>query len=377
MEKHLRRTAFASFALVCFVLGSVTTLADGFTDINAARSLLHPGGASARQPAMTLGAHDAGDVYHNGATLYCSQCHVMHASTQHPTDGALVPDPFGPFPQSFTPSPHLLKAADPVALCLTCHDGFAGIPDVVGADVNGLSDRAGGFFASANEDNPRGHKLEYGLSSDPNDLCYRCHFVGSFATASVTCIDCHNPHGNAKARNLQWASWPGGEPDFGLYTNAGATGMQKYESQNIGYGNPGISTVREVTNMCTDCHHVFSGSYYIDPNGNGIHNLHPTYDSERGSTNNITQGEPRGTTDPAHWSGGTGAGFLSTPRLRFVNHFAADYASATVVDPDLNGVFCLSCHKAHGSDKAFALAWDPVAGKFGEGCDQCHARALQ
>lgn len=371
MTTAIRHTILIPATLILCALG---VQADGFTDIAAARAQLHPGGASPRIPTMARGARDAGDVYHNGATLLCSQCHVMHASQQHAIDGTAGPDPFGPFPQSYTPAPHLLKATDPVALCLTCHDGFSGIPDVVGADVNGLADRSAGFFAAPNEYNPRGHKLEYGLTSDPNDLCYRCHFVGSFATASVTCIDCHNPHGNGKVRNLQWASWPGGEPDYGMYTRPGSLGMTKYESGNIGHGDPGVSTVREVTNMCTDCHHVFSGDYYIDADGDGIHERHPSYNSEWGSYNSIVQGESRGTTVPAHWVDGTGGGFLMTPRVRYVNRGATDFSSATTVNASTNGVFCLSCHKAHGNDHAYSLTWDPVVGQYGEGCDQCHAK---
>ncbi len=366
----------SNYILAGFLLWSTAAAADGFKDIQAARNSIHKGSTAPRLPKSALGAKDAGSVYHTGATLYCSQCHVMHASEQHPQDGPIGPDPFGPYPQSFTPARNLLKSIDPVTLCLTCHDGMSGAPDVVGADVNGLADRSAGHFALPEVDNPRGHKLGLGLSSNPDDLCYRCHFAGTFATASVSCIDCHNPHGNGKARNLQWASWPGGEPEFGLYERVGSTGLSKYESANIGHGDPNDGVTREVTNMCIDCHHVFSGDWNIDPDGNGIHNRHPSYNSEQGSYNTIAQGQSRGTTDPDHWTNGAGAGFLATPRVRFVNRGATDFVSATAVSAD-NGVFCLSCHKAHGGDNAFALTWNPVGGINGEGCDQCHNKTVQ
>jgi hypothetical protein len=354
-----------------------TARAGGFADPQAARNYIHPSGSLQKAPTAALRNPNETVPFHNGATLYCADCHVMHASKQHPLDGETNSDPFGPFPQSNTPAPSLLKASDPVALCLACHNNVSGIPDVVDADVNGLADRAAGHFAAPNVSNPRGHKLEYGLGSDPNALCDRCHFEGSMATAAVSCIDCHNKHGNGKYRNLQWASWPGEEPNFGVFTKAGASGMAKYEAANTGYYDPGQPDTREVTNMCTDCHHVYTGSDFNDPNGTGFHVKHPSYDSERDNINNIAQGAARGTSDPAHWEAGTGAGFVSTPRLRYVNHLATDFGSSQAVDASVNGVFCLSCHKAHGGDNSFGLLWDPTLQFGGEGCDQCHNKTAQ
>lgn len=169
-------------------------------------------------------------VYHTEGTLVCSDCHTMHASMQHDFAGGTEGVPY-----SGGANPKLLKANDPVYVCLACHDGRSGIPDVLGADVNGLTERAAGFFDQPNTPNYRGHNLGTGLNLDT--LCDRCHFVGEMATASVSCIDCHNPHGNGKARNLQWASWPGGEPDFGMYLRPGVTGLAKYERANEGYGS--------------------------------------------------------------------------------------------------------------------------------------------
>lgn len=311
--------------------------------------------------------------YHNGTTLVCSMCHVMHASEQHSlTSGSA--DAFGSYPRESVPNKNLLRKADAVALCIACHDGNVGIPDVVGADINGLTDRSAGQFELPSVANPRGHKLDYGLSQDDWELCTRCHFGGQMPTAAVSCIDCHNPHGNHKARNLQWASWPGGEPDFGLFVSPAATGMSRYEAANIGYGTGNNDALREVTNMCNDCHHVYTGSGYNDPSNEGIHSLHPSYDSERDDVNYVGQGDGTGTTDGAHWNDGLGAGFVGTARLRFVKTTATNYANSHEIDAATNGVFCLSCHKAHGGDNAFGLRWDPSSGPGGKGCEQCHNR---
>src|SRR3972149_5309002 len=104
--------------------------------------------------------------------------------------------------------------------------------------------------------------------------------------------------------------------------------MQRYEASNVAYGTLNSPVLREVNNMCIDCHHVFSGGWYVDNDGDSIHERHPVYDSERSSMNDIAQGEMDGGSAPDHWEGGTGSGFEGTSRLRFMNSGAADYASA-------------------------------------------------
>jgi cytochrome c2 len=298
----------------------------------------------------------------------------MHASQQHNYQGTTDPEGnIASFPWETTPTAYLLKAPDPLDLCLSCHDNVSGVPDVVGADVNGLTERSAGYFDAPEVDNPRGHNLGRGLDTSPGfGICMRCHSAPPDA-AKVTCVDSHNPHGNGNPRNLQWASDPESTPPLGLFNPDGLTGLAKYERTNVRYGTDNTANLREVTNMCIDCHHVFSGQSYIDPDADDIHSRHPAYDSERTGINHIADGVTRGTTDPAHWEGGTGSGFDGTERVPFVVDGATDFATASVVDANTNGVFCLSCHKGHGSSSPFSLVWD-VNGEVGrKGCDQCHA----
>lgn len=64
-------------------------------------------------------------AFHGKTDLVCEECHAMHQSSE-PDEG-----PFG----------HLLIKESSTELCLTCHDGKAGVPDVIGEDdVNGLLD---------------------------------------------------------------------------------------------------------------------------------------------------------------------------------------------------------------------------------------------
>ncbi len=304
--------------------------------------------------------------YHNGATLVCSDCHTMHYSQQHEYGGAAGQ---GLPALSGGPASKLLRRGTALDLCLACHDGLTAVPDVLKEDTNGLADnRAAGYFpADPDATTYKGHNLK----RDPGYLCERCHMGGSFGTAGATCIDCHNPHGNAGYRNLQWAAHPGdlSKPKIMAFYNG--SGIYKYSQANIGYTAPeGDNTWREVSNICLDCHHVYSGGGYTGGDTSPFHR-HPVTESERGAYFPINR--PGANTDPTHWVNGTGNGF-SIARLPFVVRNASTYADATQV-AGTNEVFCLTCHQGHGSGNAFGLRWAYGSGEPGTsqaGCNQCH-----
>ncbi len=333
-------------ALVLAVTASSSAPTSSRRDASSAD--LHPGGATR---AASGNFADARPRYHVRGAMVCADCHLAHTSADS------------------SRGPSALVPADPLDVCLRCHDDQERIPDVVGADANGLRQRSAGHFAAPGVRNLNGHDLGRGLGAE--DLCERCH-GGGMAGASVTCTDCHDPHGNGVARNLRWASAPDRTPDLGLFTNPAASGPERYEARSVTYGTLDSDELREASSVCLDCHHVFSGRIHVDRDGDGVHERHPAYDSERHSPNTIARGRAKQTTSPAHWNAGDGAGFGETPRLRTVVRGARDFAGASRVDADRNGVFCLSCHRAHGSDQPFALTYDASPRTAPAGCLQCH-----
>lgn len=299
----------------------------------------------------------------HGDALECNRCHTMHYSE----DGKALQSGEGPFV-------HLLTKERSTELCLSCHDGQVGAPDVIGEeDANHLTERAAGFFTQMNTENANGHNIQTG-EINSNDLCSTCHSGGNFSTATMGCLDCHDPHGKSpdsdpdySYRNLRWANSSDDNPILRAFIKPGVAGLDVYEQENIGYAAPDTeeSDWREVTNICLRCHHNFADDGFTR-NSEGVCFRHPSTDSERGIWEPIGgNGSPK--TDTEHWKTGTGPSF-TIGRVPFVVSGAVDYAEARSGSVP-NEVFCLTCHKAHGSKYENALRWSPSSSK---GCQQCH-----
>jgi predicted CXXCH cytochrome family protein len=112
----------------------------------------------------------------------------------------------------------------------------------------------------------------------------------------------------------------------------------------------------------------------LPENEHGICIRHPNTESERVAWEAINK--HTGGTDPAFWFAGSGDPFNPdlTPggRLPFIvsEADAADYSTA-VTPAENNQVFCLSCHKPHGSLYNSAMRWD-YPNDSNLGCQQCH-----
>ena len=385
-KRFFRRRKLALLLVLTFVLAAPPLRSADAPSILGQPVHRRPGssGVGIRPTAALAGPTDGVAMYHVGGNLLCSDCHSVHFSESHGFSGGTVSTtgvPDGDWLGATGPNKYLLKAPSPTELCLACHDGQTFAPDVVTTDSYGVSQRPAGYFDGLESPNYKGHKI----SRDPNsglgssDLCSRCHFAGSMATAAVQCVDCHNPHGNASYRNLWWASAPGSEPPILASIRSGATGKARYEAANVAYPAPsGSSSWAEVTNMCIDCHHTFFAPWYTDnggsPGGFSPYHRHPGLNSESGGSYPINRTTAH--TDAANWVAG-GVGF-TIPRLPFAVAGATDFASASAV-AGTNQVFCLTCHQAHGSENPFGLRWDYGSRSATglDGCRQCHNNVFQ
>jgi predicted CXXCH cytochrome family protein len=292
--------------------------------------------------------------YHNGPTLICADCHELAAGAQDPSlSQPVVEDPDSPV--ATDPSPGTgghLNAGDVNGLCLFCHAGRRGVPDVMGPDINGLGERSAGEFEVAGASNRHGHDLG----------------------PSLTCVSCHDPHGNGNPRNLRVASDPDAEVSLGLFIRPGSKGLDRYERRNVAYGTLDSPALREVSALCLDCHGSAIGPTGQQKGTHGGYLRHPSYDSPADQVNRISDGGLRGSTAPAYWDLGIGTDFEVVPRVPFVTAGANGFFAAAQVDAGRNGVFCLSCHSAHGTGNPFGLRWSQTGSEGVAGCNQCHAK---
>ena len=269
--------------------------------------------------------------WHVGEGLLCVDCHTMHNSLAH-TPMRYDRDP--------NPAPHLLRNATTLSLCLYCHDGAdPNSPDVV-APVSYVSNPAGGFFPTQySQQTGTAHVL-----ASPNPLTP----PGGSTAMTLACTTCHDQHGNGNYRNLR--TDPAGTGTASITVMAKQTvlpdGMnpaQVYVPGNIVYKS-GISE------WCGACHGQFHGRTSSQEGTGSPWFRHPedlTISSSRHADYNA-------------WSLGTMA-----------NRVPVQSPNDDLVPSTDDQVFCLSCHKAHGSANRAALFFSDGA-TLTSTCQQCH-----
>lgn len=341
-------------------------------------------------PATVL----AGD-YHSGATLFCTDCHVMHASQQHGYDD----DGTGSFTTPVGTNTYLLRD-DVNSLCLTCHGGLAGVPDVYGANANAGVRQAGalnedGIVLDTDYHNGNGHTLG-STDAAPG---------GTWSNAAgLGCVDCHNPHGfhplatgTENYRNLQ--SQPGTASSGVLISYATGTNVLTADVfQVAGSGTPavhyGVSNVHfnepstsqsDYATFCMGCHTDFHGSPGAAnmggvAAGSGFDEWirHPTAGTDIGAVGG----------DHSSLATWTGGGKTNWAKVMSASGDWPDNPGASSFAD--NTPSCMTCHKGHGNQNAFGLIFISGTGTLTEQgddgdvasgtasvknmCKQCHVQ---
>lgn len=332
-------------------------------------------------------------TYHN-SPLVCSDCHVMHASyagTLYNAGAGFV---------------NLLKATNTATLCLNCHasngtDAAANTlaPRVAGSTGSGTGGRvgtspgtvsgdslAGGYFGpdavftnvsgGADYTSVNGHDLEVTAEgAAPPGADAADGFRVPAGNQLLTCSTCHDQHGNANYRNLKYDPNTNNAEINSCTVVVTVGGAANYRGDSdVWRASSGANYYgQDVTSFCQDCHERFgpintyagaagqtgAGPYdnegLVD-NASGANSHHPI-DSDLAATigGNYTT-----------YSGGD-----TVPLLR----------TSGAATPSGNSVFCLSCHRAHGSNRDSSLRWyqdpnvgsDTVAGGTA-GCQICHSK---
>jgi predicted CXXCH cytochrome family protein len=261
----------------------------------------------------------AGGDWHTDKLLVCSDCHTSHNSA----GGSPLR-----YDNSPDPAQHLLRGADEVSLCLACHDGAnPRAPDVL-APVGYVANPAGGAFSSrGGEDTGTAHDL---LPPTPVLV------PSGDALMVLTCSSCHDPHGNGNYRNLR--NRPGGQAGTGTPVVVDQTKIANGSNPTEVYPESNLKYRSGVSQWCLDCHTQIDVTHshpYDRPISGSFFASYTTWSSVVGVRVPV-----QSPTDPA-------------------------------VPSTDDQVFCLSCHKAHGTGNPYLLRFvDEMS--LDSTCIQCH-----
>ena len=339
---------------------------------------------------FTGGTALAGD-YHTGATLYCSDCHVMHYSQSHgySPSGAGLYAPLG----AAGPYTFLLRN-DVNDLCLTCHDGSSFAPDVLEANFASNVREAGAL----NRDSVAPYYQTTGHTLDSTDT--PPGGSGAWApdpTEGFTCVNCHNQHGGSSTavpnpyRNLRRnvGGTSGIEPpSYAKGTNDLTKDVfekfsNDYDAADVNFNEPD-QTKSAMGNWCGGCHSNFHGGPgSTNTGGTGT----PAVDFDRHPTAGVNIGAAGGGHSSANiFATGDRNGTPTTPKLNWVKVMTntQNWKPATGAEVTDHTPTCITCHKGHGNKNAFGLIYmngtnaggiteeGTAGGVYKDLCKQCH-----
>ncbi len=310
-------------------------------------------------------------VHKAAGGLDCSGCHTMHNSQQNASMGG-------------SPTARLLKATTTEGLCLSCHDTAgsqyttysATVPAVKGTpagtpaagnftDLDGVND------AAATANSGKGHNLGAGALASITPA------GGVAITTGFTCNNCHDPHGVSTDsatvsafRNLKFTptgSGGGGPAVINAGPAEGTLASAVYPETSYYYGKvTGGAAISNLSQWCGTCHDAFYG----DANTN----VASPY--VRHSTSNPTTYHRLSSVDSANYLAVAEASrFPAEDTSTSLSANSGNVTNKAAGNEAPDGVFCLSCHKAHATANADGVRWAYNAASQtspGSGCQQCH-----
>lgn len=314
---------------------------------------------------------EAGD-YHN-TPLICSDCHVMHAMTTH---GIVTYNAGAGYL-------YLLKQVNTNTLCLSCHsaDGPNAITAPLIADYVGADTICGGGFnlghtaasayttvaAGTDYVDSRGHDLYNSAGAQPEP-------PGEPGTGEdwddgvnyMRCTTCHDQHGNANYRNLQ-TDPNANNPDISSCTITAQYVADNWNDTSV-WQDSGVMSVTDISLFCGDCHQWFAPSA---ASATGVASAGAVYDAD-GRVDNVAGANTHHPVD-----------FMLTAAVQ--TNYEQGLGAATPGGGDTyplvnstgarDAVFCLTCHRAHGTANNDSLRFDPTAQALNggpEACQVCH-----
>ncbi len=305
-------------------------------------------------------------AFHEGGVGYCAGCHLQHGSDT----------------QSGAPSTgkYLTLGSDPSSTCLRCHSGLG--PQSV-LSTNGSALTPGGDFywlkrtfnwtGGNSPDYTHGHNVvasDYGLIPDALNLTSP---GGTYPSASLSCISCHDPHG--KIANNQNPAPISGSGSYGAAAPVGSAvgnyrllGGVGYKGGVSGFSftNPApVAAAPSASSTETDANHVAYGSGMSEwcanchagymPGGTVSH--HSSGSSAKFTTADVTEYDQYLATGNLMGTAATSY-FALTP-------FETGATDPTLLDPTGTGgpttvsnAMCLTCHRAHASAFEYIGRWD-------------------
>jgi hypothetical protein len=365
---------------------------------------------------LCLASYNAGapgpQLFHKGGTGNCDGCHLIHNSDEA---GEINDNP-----SQSTNNSHRLKGSDPSSTCLNCHQASVDNPlpqqHYVATNpvqmAQGMPPREltpGGDFGWLKKNyrwgnNERslgerhGHNivaLDYSYSSDTTITTSP---GGSYSAANLSCISCHDPHGNyrrfmdgtignkglpvAASGSYSNSPDPNSNSSVGAYRLLAGKGYQTKHAAGgnlftadppaavapITYNRSESSADTRVaygsgmSEWCGNCH------ARIHNDGNNGARRHPAGNSAKLSMETITNynsyiasGNLNGNSSVAYSS--------MVPFEMGTNDYTTLKATANSSGADRSGptteanVMCLTCHRAHASGWDSMTRWN-MQGEF-------------